>query len=359
MFSCDDYDQDVFVDRPAALAKIRAWADATDVERRVMPLVAPPGGGKSWMLKELERGWNNPGDRFVVYMDVPSLVNLGENEGSLINLAAFETWFQEVETAAMQRYSIAPISGTAGLSARLKEFVRLLCDCNPVKNPIILVDGYDELTEPQARVFSSTILQPLYQWICIRLIIAHRPECTVQNDALRRGLHEPKLLLHEVDPLSPEFAHDQFKRLFQKAHPGQTPPKPSAWMDELKYYKWNHPLANCFFFRLGINSNWAKLTGQDFKDGCKRIIERPDNTGKPRFPLHDHGFKMLHRIANELPDQWSQDPFQTTLNIPNMNIDATYQTLYKVGAIIISPDIPPFYQICDGLRDLLREFELS
>ncbi|MBV6396092.1 MAG: hypothetical protein HFACDABA_01680 [Anaerolineales bacterium] len=358
MFSCDDYDQDVFVDRPAALAKMRAWADTAAVERRVMPLVAPPGGGKSWILKNLEQGWNSAGDRFVVYMDVPSLVDLDKNGSALIKMDGLEKWLQEVEAAAAQRYSIQSISRVPQLQAILSEFARLICDCNPVKDPIILVDGYDELSEAQAEVFSSQILKPLHERDCIRLIIAHRPECNVKGDSLRTNQHDPKLFLHELDPLSPKFALDQFKRLFQKARPRQTPPELSAWMTELKHYKWNHPLANCFFFKLGMNSSWAKLTGQDLKDGCKRIIERPDNTGRLRFPLHDDGFKMLHRIANELPDQWSQDPFQETLNIPNMNIDATYQALYKVGAIIISPDIPPFYQICDGLRDLLREFEL-
>ncbi|GER79435.1 MAG: ATP-binding protein [Anaerolineales bacterium] len=355
MFSCDEYDQDVFVDRPAALAKIRNWADDDTAQKRVMQVIAPPGGGKTWLLKKLEKEWES---RFVIFINIPSLVHLDEREdlNRLINSEACEAWFQNIQEAATSRYSITPISEIPNISAILSAFVKQICYKRPNKAVIVLADGYDELTESQADVFSARILQPLYERDCIRLIIAHRPERLVKGDAIRRDLPNPPLYLHQFDPPSRDFAFEQFENLIRKSGSRSTT-DPSKWMNELQHYQWNHPLANCFFFKRGLETNWKQLTDADFQECCKVIIERSNGNGRSRFSLRPDGFKTLHYIAKELPDQWSQTDVEALLKINNFYLDEIVQNLFDVGSIINVSPVPPFYQICDGLRELLREIK--
>ena len=362
LFSCDEYNSDIFVDRPATLAKIRSWADAEEVDKRVIPVVAPPGGGKTWMLERLKPEWNNSGTRFVTQMNVPDLVHQGEtrDRNQMIRREGFEKWFRQVQQEAAGYFSIPPISETPDISAILSAFVRLVCDSNPNTAPIIIVDGYDELSDLQAEVFSSRILQPLLEKECIRMIIAHRPERSIRGDAVRRNLQDPPLFLHELDPLSPDFAMQQFHKLFQNVNPGLAMPDPKVWMDQITHYQWNHPLANCFLFNRGMAGGWQDLSSQDFYECCKIVIERPGKNGNNRFPpLSTDESKTQHRVANELPDHWSQTELETLLGINNFILDPTVTKLFQLGLINSVPSVPVLYQICDGLRELLREINIT
>jgi hypothetical protein len=370
LFFCDDYNPDIFVDRPTTLAEIRAWADMEQVEKRVCALVAPPGGGKSWLLERLRQVLNNPSKRFVVHLNVPDLVNLDEakDRNRVINTERFREWFRKVQEDASAYFPISPISETPDISAITSAFVRLICNCNPDKAPLILVDGYDELSDLQAEVVSHRILQQFIERECIRMVIAHRPERSIKGDAIRRNLQDPPFFLHQRDPLSHDFAIQQFQRLVQSAKPEHTAPDPKAWMNKCAHYRqWNHPLANCYLFNRGLASGWAHLSSQDFYECCKVVIERPDKHGHNRFhPLSMEEFQTLHRIATELRDpsdhlldDWSQADLESLLQINNMVFDPIVTKLFLLGLIISVPQIPVLYSICDGLRELLREITID
>jgi hypothetical protein len=360
MFSCDDYNPQVFVDRPAAMSEIRQWTDAGTLEKRVISMIAPPGGGKTWMLRNLAEEWNNPGERLVVWMDVPTLIDLSQKQDGnrMIREDEFLEWFRNAHAEAEKRFHIGHINEITEVSAMLSEFVRRICASNPSKAPLILVDGYDELTDAQAEVVGLRLLQPILERECLRLLIAHRPERTIKGDAIRLKVRE--FLLHQHDPLSLDFAIRQFNLLFQEKYPGDSLPDPTSWMNRLQCYRWNHPLANCFLFNRGITRNWEDLTSQDFYNCCVKVITRPANNGALRFsPLNPEEFRTLHYIASKFDDNWSQDQLEHLLGINNFIMDDTVNKLFNLGLIVMVSGILPLYQICDGLRELLREMDIN
>lgn len=364
MFSCQEYNPDVFIDRPAAIQKLRGWADAVEVEKRVLSIIAPPGGGKTWVLKNLRATLEKTKRHFVIEINVPDLVNDREEQdpNKTINSGAFEAWFEGVQENARKYCSnIQPISHVPDRSARIREFVRRLCECKLNKAPLVLVDGYDEITESQAGIVSLRILEPLLEKPCMRMLIAHRPERAIKGDVLRRNSDRVPLLLHLLDPLSPGFAIRQFEALFRKEYPNMPVPDPSVWMEKLQHYKWNHPLANCFLFNRGMEpvpGQWRPLTYQDYYDCCRAIIERPNGLGVPRYPaLLPAEFKALHSIATELGNGWSQSQAETLLGLNNFYLSDITKKLFNLGLILSVSESPPFYKISDGLCDLLREID--
>jgi len=362
MFSLSDYNPDYFVDRPAALKRIREWADAEQVEKRVLSVVAPPGGGKTWVLKRLHSEWQNPGKRFVVWIDVPTLVNRAEEQdrNRMINPGAFHQCFEKALAYAQHRYpQIPPISQNVDFAAMVGRLAKLLCDSNLDKAPLVIVDGYDEITKRQAEVVSLHILERIIEQPCIRLLIAHRAEWTVRGDSIRRN--QDRLFLQKLDPLSESFALHQFKMLFQNKYPDIPLLDPNPWMKQFKLYKWNHPLINHFLFEHGLvagSSQFRQLTNQELYECTRTMIERPDNGGNPRYsPLTIDEFQLLHRIATQITEEWAKAEIETMLNL-NFHLDERIEKLFDLGLIVNISD-GSFYHVVDGLRDLLCEIDIS
>lgn len=360
MFPWQGYNPAYFIERPAALKEIQDWANASDITKRVLSLVGPPGGGKTWLLKKLHGEWKNSGDRFAVWMDIPTLVNRSEkqDQNRMINATAFGTWFDEVQQTA-QRYCpyIKSISTIVDFSAMVSALVRLVCDCNLDYAPLVIVDGYDEITKEQAEVISRRILERFIEQRCIRMLIAHRAEWKIEGDSIRRN--QRKLFLHQEDPLSRDFARKQYKALFIDKFPKQPIFNPNNWMNQLQHYQWDHTLINAFLFLRGLDQGprpLRKLIDDDFIDCCQTVIQRPDSAGNPRYPaLANNEFNVLHSIATQLDPEWTQNEVEKLLSILFFQ-DKTIGKLYDLGLICESSPNINHYEIAAGLRELLCEF---
>lgn len=362
MFSLSDYNPDYFVDRPAALKGIREWADAAQVEKRVLSVVAPPGCGKTWVLKRLHSEWQNPGKRFVVWIDIPVLVNRSEEQdrNRMINPDVFHRCFEKVQLHAQRHCPhIPPISTNMDFPAMVSRLAALLCDCKLDKVPLVIVDGYDEISEKQAEVISLRILERIIEQPCIRLLIAHRGDQKVRGDSIRRN--QKRLFLQELDPLSENFAFHQFKMLFQNKYPDIPLLDPNPWMKQFKLYKWNHPLINHFLFEHGLaadSSQLRQLTNQELFECSRTVIERPDSAGTPRYyPLTIDEFQLLHQIVIQLKEEWDKAELEAMLNL-NFHLDERIGKLFGLGLIVNISD-SSFYHVVDGLRDLLCEIDIS
>lgn len=360
MCFCQDYDKDFFIDRPKALAKICDWANAAD-DRRVLSVVAPPGWGKTWILEKFKEEWG--ADHFVIaWMHAPTLINRNEliDTNHMIDVEAFLNFFDTMQNTARQRCPhIEAIDPTQDVSDMIRAFADFICECNLEKTPLVIVDGYDEITDKQAETFSLRLLAKLIEKRCIRLVIAHRVDWSVKGDSLRRT--QRVLLFEEVDTVSRDFAHRQFDVIYRKRNPDAPIPDPEAWMGQLKEYRWDHPLANCFLFQRGLEgspSQLRALASQDYYECCRAIIERPDKNGKPRDEaLNPDEFKTLHRIAGELGREWTQDEIQELLDISNFYVNETTRKFFNRG--LISESSPPYYHVIGGLFELLREMDID
>jgi hypothetical protein len=348
MGSAPEYHSDLFIDRPDPLRELNEWID-TALASRVKPVVGPPGSGKTWILKTLELGWKT--SRYVLWLDVPQWINSSSGGDPLDIKAAHQQLEEAWEKAKSFCNFPKTIDHTRDLSAIIASLVEIVCDCNLAHDPVVIVDGYDEITEDQAKTFSKRVLEPFISRSCIRMIIAYRDEWTLQGDALRRNLATPPLHIGTVDR---EFATRQFQRLYP--YNSSTADQLDKWMSKFQHYKWNIPLINDILFAKGLQSNLPAsrvLNDQDLYDCFKEAIERPDSKGVPRYEKLDRQqFELIYKIAKQLPCEWSSTAVEQRFGMSSFYLDPHIRRFFELG-LIVQDDI--IHQIAPGLGELLRE----
>lgn len=366
VMSVDDWDtrlNQYFVDRPEAEDAIQKWLDSPS-DKCTLSVVAPPGNGKTWILMRLYQKWIADGNRLALWLNAPLLIRREETRDAnqMIDAQAFDQWFQRVkDQAARHCLSLQQIGTLSDFSAQVNALVEMVCNCSLDHAPVLIVDGYDEITEKQAETLNLRILRPFLARPCTRLILAHRVEWKVQGFlSYRREV----LFLSEKSPLSPDFARQQFQTFFTGTHSGVNAPNPAGWMSKLQHYHWDHPFINRFLFERGLGGGAAglkSLTPQDFYDCCQAVIERPDVPGGPRYArLTEDEFIVLHQLATDLPESWAETQCTSLLGIPSMIIDSRLTRLFDAGVIANLPSTQanlssPLYQVNHGIRELLKE----
>lgn len=206
-----DYRSELFVDRPQAMEKIRHWVD-DPYAKRVLVLVAPPGSGKSWLLRKIEEEWKP--NRLTVWLDAPRLIHRQEeqNPDRMLNHVAFEEWFKEVQQSASRFcVDLKPIGDSVALDAQIEALIDMVCCCAVRYDPLLIVDAYDEITELQALILSLRVLAKFISRPCTRMLIAVRSESLVREDTIRR--HQELFPLMQ-DALNKDFARQQFEKWF-------------------------------------------------------------------------------------------------------------------------------------------------
>lgn len=347
------YTKKIFVDRPRALDTIHNWLDSGASGKAVLTLAGPPGCGKTWILRNAADRWNK--ERLILWLDAPNLINLAETQepSRMINVPAFDAWFEEAQRKAKEFCNaLQPIGEIASFEARLEALVRMLCDCSLRRSPLLIVDGYDEIPDfLQAQTFSLRFLEKFIGRPCTRLVIACRSAELIQGDTLRRN--QQVLYLVEVDPLSADFAAQQFKLLFQQNYGGHPMPDAKKWMRQYQYYRWDHPFLNAFLFERGLQtspSSLRQLTDQDFYDCIQESVRRAGHYP----PLTPQEFETLYHLATELNEEWSYWQAEDLL-------EASFYThphihrLLELGLIIWYKGL--FYHLGAGIRELLREIK--
>mgnify|MGYP005846423603 CR=1 FL=1 len=366
VMSVDDWDtrlNQYFVDRPKAEDAIQKWLDSSS-NKCILSVVAPPGNGKTWLLRRLYQQWGAPKNRLALWLNAPLLIRREETQDAnqMIDTQAFNQWFQGVkDQAARHCDSLQSIGILPDFAAQVGALVKMVCNCSLDHSPVLIVDGYDEITEKQAETLNLRILQPFLAPSCTRLILAHRVEWKVQGLlSYRREV----FFLSEKDPLSSDFAKEQFQTFFAGTHPGAKAPNPEDWMGKLQHYCWNHPFINHFLFERGLEGGAADLrplTPQDFYDCCQAVIARPDVPGGPRYArLTEDEFNVLYQLAKNLPESWTEVKCTELLKISSMIMDSRLMRLFDAGVIANLPstqaNLPSsLYQVNNGIRGLLNE----
>lgn len=348
MGSTPEYQSDLFVDRPDPLRALKEWVDAPG-DKRVKSLVGPPGSGKTWILKTLESEWEK--SRYVLWLDVPKWMN-PPSSGDPIKSKFAHQQLEDLWKKAKQFCDFPEIiDHTADLSAIIEKLVEIVCNCNLEHDPVVIVDGYDEITEDQAKAFSKRVLEKLISRRCIRMIIAYRDEWTLQGDVLRNNETKPPLRIDTVDK---SFAVAQFRRLYP--HISHIDEELDNWMNQFQYYTWNIPLINDILFSIGFRSGPPTpraLNDQDLYGCFKEVIERPSPTGIPRYPMLDsEQFELIYQIANQLPNEWSSTDVEQRFGMSNFYLDTRTRQFFELGLIMQDGNN---HQIAAGLRELLRE----
>ena len=355
--SYHEYQDGRFVDRPTVLDKIRKWADAPYTTRRVLSFAAPPGSGKSWILRRFYE--ERKGHPFTIWMNLPELVNQDEKRDpdQMLNVNKLVKEVEKIwRNAQIHCPPLPPFDPTPDISAIVDNLVKLLCDCNLQHQPVIIVDGYDEIIE-QARVIERRLLDYLIDRDCMRMIITYRDQdkYVLKSDILR--YQEQQILLDALDPLSSDFARKQFALLVQEHYSHAKGLPIDVWMSNLKHYQWNHPLANAFLFNLTLSRDQSQLiplSPTDLEKCCSDMITRPFEGQQPKYELTQGEFSWLMKIANKLEDEWTEDSLRKICDLTIKEIDRLF-----VNGLIIETSPPSLRRkIPDPIRMLLRDLHL-
>lgn len=353
-----EYKKQYYVERRDALTKVQQWIDSGEGER-VFSIIAPPGSGKTWFLRRIKDESTENG-RFVIWIDSPILIDRNETQDQkrMIDRDAFDNWFDEIENEA-HKHSIAipPIGPTVHPEQKLQTLARNLCSAsiNPL---IIMVDGYDEINDQQAQAFSLRILENLYGGACTLIIVAHRAKHKLHGNNLCRNQH--RFFLNQEDKPSRDFAIRQFENWFHAQYPDQSMPDLTSWMARMdEYYHWNHPFINHFLFIRSLDSSQVlkEITDQDLYECVQQAISRPDARGQTRYSrLTKDEFCFIHG-ASRLGERFSQQQIESEFHIRIWD-DPKVLKFFDQGLIIPSIN-SSFYQIPDGIREILQKIDLS
>ncbi|MBN2386395.1 MAG: hypothetical protein JXB85_05195 [Anaerolineales bacterium] len=356
------YDSTLFVDRPGIRDVILAWADAEVVDRRVISIIAPPGAGKTWLMKDLYEEWGKPeARRFAVWLNIPRFVTPHATDpDEVLDAAEIGDLIAEIETAARRHCPRLPgVDRIPDQPAIISRLVELVCECNLARAPVIIVDGYDEISPEQAAVVSLRLLDRFLDRDCTRMLIAYRDPWRLDGAARRT---QRTLYLLEASPLSEDFAKTQFEQLrelaCQEPQSGRYPQAQEFSFERLKTlpleYPWNHPFINAFLFDRLLRCDPARrtlLSQQDLLDCCTAVITRPTPGGVPCYAmLEPEVFECLVDLAAGLAEEWNSADLEAA-GLPNV-LDPRMKKLFQYGLIT---DHVPYYRVGEGLRELLRD----
>lgn len=360
----EEYNQNVFIERKddlgqEVLPQVYAWANLLTVEKNVWTIVAPPGMGKTWLLRAAWENWtsstgSDPAypDRLVIWINAPDWINRSEEYDTrrMFNLTeALKRLKPFVEKAR-----VTPFDRDMDPSATIDALVAALCEQRHLNcPPIVIVDGYDELTQTQAGVVSERVLERFVSRACVHMLIARRADFPLQGYALKN----PHVIrLQAIESVADQFTNFANAYYSTAAH---------LHLDNLEtfkrlrpYYQWDHPYINAFLFDRALSRPSTPfdqlVTQKDIEQCCQSLVNRPNGkTGLLRQQrLVSNEFDCLKQIAQQLAKQWTSLELETQLGFKLH--DAQVAGLFKRGLIF---NVKPTqrYQVADGLRELLRE----
>lgn len=369
MFPWQNYNPNAFVECPEILDEIQGWVDDPYGDRQVLSLVAPPGTGKSWLLRYLKQAWQ--GERLVIWVNAVELVNPAERKirENILNHTRVSQWLENTFSEAKQYCShipsyTPPPRMTYGKNIEL--LVTATCQrCELRLRPVVLVDGYDDIEAIQAEVLSDQLLTSFISDECWRMIIARRAERSLLAYKLKNNSdREVGDRLRELFSISRNigFARQQFRQFLEAHRPDIEVEDESlvAWFGALKEYHWGHPFINAFLFDAALRDAkppLPSLTKKDLEDCFRATVQRriySSEQSPSTGILPRDNTDILKKISNELDETWTDQDLDETLGIKLGNES---ERLFESGIIIRAPDYSSRYKIADGLRELLREIK--
>ena len=368
MFEWEEYSSELYVDRKKELDDLLKWVNAPSVSKQVKSLVAPPGAGKTWFLQavqeKLEKRVKHSDalpERLVIFCQARRFANSDKSSSAALSNNEIRKWLKEEIQRAAQ---FCPAVGSIPVDDRdvetealFGQLAAILCDQCTWQHPVIvLADGLDDVSSAQASKIEEQILRPFIGKKCVQMIIAHRDEYGLQNDTLRRNNgEESRIRLSELPSVQEQF--QKFKDRFYSDVSHLTSTNLDPFLRSLTRYQWNHPYVNAFLFdkalvRVGSDAT-RLLATDDLRECLYAVIERRDETGKPRFgELKKETFDCLKRIASELPDDWSLTDLLKKLGLREQ--DECMKQLFEYGVAFYNPTTKR-YQLAVGLRELARD----
>lgn len=367
MYPWEAYQFRLYVERPE-FSRLLNWIDDGSVSKQVTSLVAAPSNGKTWFLlavRDKLRGVQNSNapyspKRLVIFCNAPVLINHDQSAGAALNLDGVTKWLEQDVIIESKHFcpTVTSIILDRGRepAAIVTDIVNALAAHKLPHTIVVLVDGLDELSDAQALLVESQILEPFIRTPNIRMIIAHRDEHKLRNSTLRRNNGDQTRL--RLEPLPLPSVQEQFQKFKDAFHPSATHLTNTNLQElckSLEFYRWDHPFINNFLFDTALKRTGVAiaqiLTSKDLDDCLRAVIQRPKDANKPRFELHPQMIDALKAIAEKLSDDWT---LTDLVNLGYQDRDPITQQLFSAGIAFYNPQSRR-YQLADGIRELVRD----
>jgi hypothetical protein len=201
----DDHDclSDLFVWREE-LQQLIDFATTPQESRRLRTVAAPPGYGKTCLLRRLYETLNDKSVKefqglFVIRTPLKPFTSFDE----------MKSWLQEVVTQAEEICpAVAEINPTDTPEAIIGHLLQKLGeDCIPQWRVIVIVDALDELPDNLIIVLENRFLAQFWHKDYTRMAISFRNDHSLKNPNLRRGEKRIKLAT---------FSQEQGRKQLQK-----------------------------------------------------------------------------------------------------------------------------------------------
>jgi len=354
----EPFDPTRFVGRTNLLNKIESWADQPNPPRRLWSVVAPPGMGKSWLLAMARKRLRTTAGRIVFWADLSRNAVDPETNVPLPDLTSVAGQREWVKQIVAQAKALCggvkdSSSSAANLDAILDQLVDDLCVlCQPMPAPILLVDGFEEVSDEVRADFEEKILRRFLGRGCTQLMIARRDEYALSNQFLR--LNERREWLGGLR------SQESIAQLQQRAAM-LTPPPPSpnlaALMTSIPPYEWNHPHINSTLFQYATDRPGNKLDSNDLK-ACLEEIILPEKLAQPEFEL----LVILAHLGAASDSDTSPLDFWADLDLAKWTgrrpDDPDLVRLFLLGLVLPAPEkLAPARKVGDGIRELIRAWK--
>jgi hypothetical protein len=337
----DKFSPDLFVGREPELQNLKEWATALTVPRRLKIITAPPGYGKSWLLRQLENQLNAKHGRELFLIDAPTL--------QLRSRADIAAWlpsiFREAKKFCYEVRTPDPANSPETIISHLLE--DLSKNCSPTLRPIILVDAFDELLPNEGRELEKHLLEPFWANSTVRIVIAFRDELSLVSPTLRRG--EERMRLEAFS--EPEGRRQLDKRLKLKDESLRV--SLEDFLDLVDPYTLNVPALNLILLRRirqneqanrspllladDLRASWHELVGE-------KLTQQPFSV--------DTLESDLWKIVRIPETSWNLETFAEVCGY------TVYKALQHIDSLItlgvVNQTRRQRYQVIDGLREILR-----
>jgi hypothetical protein len=352
-FDSDDQEHisDLFVPRPEVIGEISTWMEErahSDTEKAVVFLLrAPPGYGKSWLLRHLANAHLDRVNPCFVVGPIPITAPL--------TIEWYRrTLLQRVEARIMRQIPFSPDASVGNNVAKLVD----ICKTATGGHPVLIVDELDRAREADMERAEREVLST---WL-------NNGGSVVVGIRFNRRFHIRELRTpHRYkDWKLPGFqrreTREQFTRLQAlAAKQSQTPPDADAILDcieniteESSRYAWDIPAVNrCLWGKVNLRYSPGKqptITAADIEECAKAIISRSAPASAP-----DNLVEWITTIASWEYETWSSGEMVDSSSGTSVS-DASkiIGHLYDLNMIERAQEGALFYRMDESWRRLLR-----
>jgi ABC-type nitrate/sulfonate/bicarbonate transport system ATPase subunit len=356
----EPFDPSLFVGRQLLLEQIVQWAAVDCPDHQVWSLVGPPGVGKSYLIHKVFEVLDQAAEQLVFWIDLTRDGAIRGDAPDVTRPDGAADWLAQAIIRARRVCStVRRYDATVPFESMLDTLVDDLCrQCSRVA-PILLVDGFDEVTEQQRLDIEERLLAIFARRGCTRVLISRRDENALHSYELRW-----KERTETIEVLSPEDAQAQLRtRLdhWQKRpnRTGQTgyfqiSSELLADLDlfaTIRPYAWNHPGLNTLLLERAVihrvAGQFPLLTKLDVHDCLSEI------TASNGIPLNPVELRRLAELADTpgLPPEWTEHELHGVLKLTID--DPALKELFDRG-IVVNVEKTPRYTIAPGLREIVK-----